>query len=276
VVGVGDVGSQSESALQEYEKLWHPTGVFVADGTLYVADYGHNLIRWYEVTPGDSPEPPEPPKYFNFLSVETFDETGAPCTEFTNHQTIALVVTFDTDDEFDSASIVCKKANGTTFLSTTPDDISGNAMRCANIGNESAEYLGEITLNITVECTGGTYTTNVVAAYTLVEPEQPVEDYEEAPWDFTSIAVADGVAALAWALPTASEGLPSDGICDFRIEWRTSLTEGAWSAAADSYAVEDVSTAAGCAYQVDLSAIGSPASCFFRLFWTNKVKGVDP
>ena len=108
----------------------------------------------------------------------------------------------------------------------------------------------------------------------MTAPTPPVDETEEVPWAFTSIAVADATATLTWAMPTAS--LPADGKCDFRIEWRTSLTEGAWSAAADSYAVEDVSTAAGCAYQVDLSAIGSPASCFFRLFWTNKVKGVGP
>ncbi len=271
VVGAGDVGSQSDSALQEYEKLWHPAGVFVADGTLYVADYGHNLIKWYGVT-ATSTEPPEPPKYFNFLSVATFDEAGAPCTEFTNHQTIALVVTFDTDDQIERALVNCN-ANGTTFVSIPNPTVSSDTISCDNIANKSnvQPYYGPIDLVITAKGAEGTYTTNVVAAYTLVESDQP-EETEEVPWDFTSIAVADGVAALAWTLPTAAEGLPSDGACDFRIEWRTSLTEGAWSAAADSYMVEDVSTAAGCAYQVDLSAIGSPASCFFRLFWTNKAK----
>ncbi len=281
VVAAGDVGSYSDASLQEYEKLWRPNGVFVDpdSGVLYVADYGHNLIKWYDVVAEspeqpEPPDPPEPDKYFNFVSVETFDETGDPCTTFTNRQTIGLVITFDTNDEVDSASIVCKRTNGTTFLSTTPDDISGYAMSCENIGNESAEYLGAITLKITVDCTGGTYTTNIVAAYTLVEPPPPAEEYEEVWWHTTSITVADEKATLTWSMPTAADGLPSAGECNFRIDWRTSLTEGTWSAAANSFVVEGVTTAAGCTKTISLSDIGSPApaSCFFRVFWTNKVK----
>ena len=275
VVGVGDVGSQSESALQEYEKLWHPTGVFVADGTLYVADYGHNLIRWYEVTPGDSPEPPEPPKYFNFLSVETFDETGAPCTEFTNHQTIALIVTFDTDDQIERATINCNETNGTTFVAIPNPTVSGDTISYDNIANMSnvQPYYGAIDLVITAVGAEGTYTTNVIAAYTLYDPTPPApaETTETNAWRIVSIATdaAAGKVTLEWEFPSAD--IVESGECLFEIQYRPDLVTGGWATlAADISAT----SAADCVYQADLSPLGP--SCFFRLFWTNKVKGVGP
>ena len=279
VVPAGDVGSASDASLQEFEKLWRPNGVFVDSGVLYVADYGHNLIKWYEVSP-ESPEPPVPPKYFNFLSVETFDENGSPCTEFTNHQAIALVVTFDTDDEIVRATINCNETNGTTFVAIPSAyvNVSGNTISCDNIANDSnvQPYYGAINLVITAFCEEGTYTTNAVAAYTLYDPNppQPTEEYEEVGWHIDTFTVTNGTATLTWTLPAAN--LPSDGGCDFRIEWRTSLTEGEWSAAADSFIVEGVTSAAGCTKAVSLSGISNPSAAFFRLFWTNKVKEQAP
>ncbi len=274
LVALGDIGSASDASLQDYEKLYHPVGIFPVAGTdvIYVADTGHNLVKWYSVS--TSSEPPEPPKYFNFTSVKTLDENGEEANTFTNRQAIGLLVTFDTDDEIDSTSIVCKKEDGSTFVATTADNVSDNSLECEDISSQSQEYVGPIELVITVNCTGGTYTTNVVAAYTLVEPEQPVEEYEEVWWHTTSITVADETATLTWSMPT--NAIPSDGKCDFRIDRRLSLTEGAWSADADSYVVEGVSTADECTKAISLSGIGNPASSFFRVFWTNKVKGVDP
>ena len=107
-----------------------------------------------------------------------------------------------------------------------------------------------------------------MAAYTIVEPElPPAEEYEEVPWDFTSITVADGTATLTWDFP--QENFPASGECTFRIESRTSLTSGNWATLVDDLSA---TSAVGCTDEVDLSALGNPPSLFFRLFWTNKVK----
>ena len=52
LVAVADIGSASDASLQHYQKLWRPVGVFpVANANLlYVADYGHNQIKWYGLT----------------------------------------------------------------------------------------------------------------------------------------------------------------------------------------------------------------------------------
>lgn len=48
---VADFGCYSDDSLQDYEKLYQPNGVFPIDGTnvIYVADYGHNMIKWFNV-----------------------------------------------------------------------------------------------------------------------------------------------------------------------------------------------------------------------------------
>ena len=270
VVAVGDVGSASDASLQEFQKLWRPNGVFTVpdEKRVYVADYGNNLVKWYTVSP-ESVDPPEPQKYCNFLSVETFDEAGNPCTTFTNHQTIGLVVTFETDDQIQRASILCDKTGGMTFVAIPNATVSGNTISYDNIANTEnmQPYYGTIDLVITANGAEGVYTTNVVAAYTLVESPTPAEEYEEAPWDFTAITVADGAATLTWDFP--QENVPASGECTFRIESRTSLTSGNWATLVDDLSA---TSAVGCTDEVDLSALGNPPSLFFRLFWTNKVK----
>lgn len=106
-----------------------------------------------------------------------------------------------------------------------------------------------------------------VEASSSPTPPAPTEEYETVRWGFTSIDMSGGAASLAWAFP--STNVPSSGECLFTIDYRTSLTTGSWATL-----VEDISStsAAGCAYQADLSALGAPPSCFFRLYWTNKVK----
>ena len=49
LVAVADIGSASDASLQNHQKLWLPVGVFPVTDTnlLYVADYGHNKIKWY-------------------------------------------------------------------------------------------------------------------------------------------------------------------------------------------------------------------------------------
>ena len=52
LVAVADIGSASDASLQGYQKLWFPVGVFPVTDTnlLYVADTGHNMIKWYGFT----------------------------------------------------------------------------------------------------------------------------------------------------------------------------------------------------------------------------------
>lgn len=46
---VMDVGSASNLELEPIQRVWHPNGVFPVAGenSLYVADYGHNMVKWY-------------------------------------------------------------------------------------------------------------------------------------------------------------------------------------------------------------------------------------
>ncbi len=277
VVAVGDVGSAKDAALQEYEKLFRPNGVFVDGGRLYVADYGHNLVKWYEVAT-ESPDPPEPPKSFRFVSVETFDESGQPSTLFTNHQTIGLVVTFETDDEIEKATIRCDLTNGTTFVAIPYNlvSISGNTMSCDDISNASnvQPYYGPIDIVITAICANGNYTTNAVAAYTLYDPAPPApaETTETNGWRIVSIVTdaAAGTATLGWDFPSAD--IVESGECLFEIQYRLDLVSGDWATLDSNIVATDAS---GCTYPVNLADLGNPPRCFFRLFWTNKLTAGD-
>ena len=161
VVAAGDVGSASDTSLQEYEQLFRPNGVFIDSdsGILYVADYGHNLIKWYEVTP-ESPELPDPP-----------------------------------------------------------------------------------------------------------DPPEPVETTTNTAWRITSITITNSVATLTWDFP--SSNVVASGECLFDIQNRESLTSGDWDTLVSNLSA---TSQADCTYDANLSALGNPPSCFFRLFWTNKVK----
>ena len=269
VVAVGDVGSYSDPTLQEYEKLWRPNGVFVDDGVLYVADYGHNLIKWYNVV-ATSPEPPEPPKYFHVTYVKLYDTNNVAKTEFELDEPIRLEIGYETDDEIDLACF--SGCLGDDWADPKRMDRNDGVLACDNAG--LTDRVGAIDIRLTVFGAEDTFMTNFFAALTVTEPPQPAEEYEEAGWHIDTFTVTNGTATLTWAMP--ANALPSDGKCDFRIDWRTSLTEGAWSTSPNSYMVEDVTTAAGCTKTIQLSGIRNPSAAFFRLFWTNKVKGVAP
>lgn len=261
----GDIGAYGDASLQEFEKVWRPNGVFVDGDTVYVADYGRNLVKWYSI----EVEPPEPPKYFTVTSVELFDEQDNLSTTFTNHQPIRLLVTFDTDDVISKAAIETF-GNGVPWkgIPSANVTVSGDTISYVNIANMSntQPYYGPIDITITASGASRTYTTNIVAAYTLVSAE-PAEEYEETPWDFTAITVTNAIASLAWSFP--SSGVPSSGECSFRIEYRASLATGSWATLAEGLTA---TSAAGCAIDVPLAPLGNPPSCFFRLAWTNKVK----
>ena len=210
----------------------------------------------------------EPVETRTLLSVETFDATGASATTFMQGDVVKVVATFDA--AVTSGRITLEGTNGVTLVASgamTPDGAT-----LVFSWTATSDYFGPVNAKLTVpECDPSTADRDA-----LFEVSAPAEEYEETPWRITSITIADGKATLTWSLPTA--GVPAAGACDFRVEWRTSLIAGTWSAAANSFVIEGVTAAAGCTKTIPLSDIGNPApaSCFFRLFWTNKVKGVDP
>ncbi len=222
-----------------------------------------NVVALFEVLP----PPPPPETYFRITSVELYDTNNVAKTVFEKGEPIRAVIGYETDDTLSQVTFRGRKENGDVFV--TKDMTIGDGVLTQSDVSD-ALYVGVAGITITAQGDGGTYTTNIVAAYTIEDLAPPVEETEEVPWSFTSITVADGTATLTWAMPTAS--LPSDDKCSFRIEWRTSLTEGAWSDSSKSYTVEDVTSADGCKKTVLLSELGTPANAFFRLFWTNKVK----
>lgn len=59
LTAAGDVGTYRDPAIEEYQWLFHPAGVFPIDGedTLYVADYGHDMVKWYGVTITEDEDP---------------------------------------------------------------------------------------------------------------------------------------------------------------------------------------------------------------------------
>ena len=189
-------------------------------------------------------------------------------------ESVTIVATLDRAIE-GSAEIRLFAPDGTCFVATAP---AVDGATATYVYKADGAVRGLIDARFTfADCDPPA--TNVTALFEIVvpdEPDPPAEEYEEARWHIDSITIADGTATLAWSLPTenvATEG-ENAGKCDFRIEWRTSLTEGAWSAAADSFFVKGAAAAADCTTTIPLTDIGSPvpASCFFRLVWTNKVK----
>ena len=201
-------------------------------------------------------------------SVKTFDAaTGVATNLFTYGSTVRIVATFDAP--VPGGEIALVGTNGVTLASGAMT-VSGDTLVFE--WTTSADYIGPVAATLTVpycDPSEKTYAT----LFVVVDPEgpeppvPPAEEYEEVRWHIDSIAVADTVSTLTWTLP--QENLPASGECTFRIEYRTSLTAGAWAKLDDSLSA---TSAADCAYEVDLSALGTPPSLFLRLFWTNKVK----
>jgi len=61
LTAVGDVGTYRDTSIEEYQWLFHPAGVFPVEGedVLYVADYGHDMVKWYGVSITEDEEPAE-------------------------------------------------------------------------------------------------------------------------------------------------------------------------------------------------------------------------
>lgn len=84
---ISDIGSPADSSLEPYEQLWYPNGVFPVSGTstIYVADYGHNMIKWYDLSidPADA--------------APSFVSATANPSEVTLGESVAITAIFDED-----------------------------------------------------------------------------------------------------------------------------------------------------------------------------------
>lgn len=87
LASIVDIGSPADSSLEPYEQLWYPNGVFPVSGTstIYVADYGHNMIKWYDLSidPADA--------------APSFVSATANPSEVTLGESVAITAIFDED-----------------------------------------------------------------------------------------------------------------------------------------------------------------------------------
>ena len=87
MASIVDIGSPADSSLEPYEQLWYPNGVFPVSGTstIYVADYGHNMIKWYDLSidPADA--------------APSFVSATANPSEVTFGESVAITAIFDED-----------------------------------------------------------------------------------------------------------------------------------------------------------------------------------
>ena len=206
--------------------------------------------------------------YFRVTSVTLYDKNNVATNVFEIGEVVSFEIAYESNDTPLGYASMLVFTNG--IWNWTGRLAIGDGVLTSSGSTTATREVGTFDIKVNVEGQSGTvYTTDNVASFRVIDPTQ-AETTEEAPWRFTSISVTNNVATLAWAFPSAN--VPSDGKCDFRIEWRQSLTSGAWSASGSSYAVTGVTSAAGCVKTIQLSELGNPAHCFFRLFWTNKVE----
>jgi hypothetical protein len=207
----------------------------------------------------------------NLMSVATYDASGVETNSFVAGDKVTIVVTFDKDAYEEGSAIISNAAGAEMTNAVMAVSGSNLTFRCATTMADVGWASGRFSF-----IDSDPAATNIVDLFEVLDPAAPppTEEYEEVPWRFTSITVTNSVATLAWATPTANVATEGDyaGKCNFRVEWRQSLTSGAWSASGSSYTVTGVNSAAGCVKSIQLSGLGNPAHCFFRLIWTNKVK----
>ena len=101
-------------------------------------------------------------------------------------------------------------------------------------------------------------------------PPEPVEITTNTAWHITSITITNRIATLTWDFP--SSNVVASGECLFDIQNRESLTSGDWDTLFSNL---PATSQADCIYDANLSALGNPPQCFFRLFWTNMKKEGD-
>ena len=200
-------------------------------------------------------------------SVKTFDAaTGVATNVFTSGSTVRVVATFDAPVPGGEISLV-----GTNDVTLASGAMTVSGATLVFEWTTSSNYIGAVSATLTVpycDPSEKTYSALfIVADPGDPNPPPPAEEYEEVQWHIDSIGIAGNVATLTWAMP--DQNVPESGECTFRIEYRTSLTSGSWATLAENLSA---TSAADCAYEVDLSDLGTPPSLFLHLFWTNKVK----
>ncbi len=328
---LADIGYYGDASLQDYEKLWHPNGVFpLADTNIvYVADYGHEKIKWYALTldadgdgmddfwedangldstvndaledadndglpnigeyragtdpqntdtdgdgAGDLTEmaylrdpleaEDETLETLEFVSLATFDADGAAKTRFAVGDTVVVVATFGAAPS--GGSITLKNMDGDS-LGGGQMTVSDETLVFSYVATEDAVGTNDVRL-VVAECEPAVITGEDLFS---VFAETPEEEYEEVRWGFASIDLdSDGtVVVLGWEFPdkNVAETGTNAGQCLFRIEYCTDLTSGTWT----ELATPSASDATGCTQSTSLEELGSPSSCFFRIWWTNKV-----
>lgn len=219
-----------------------------------------NLVETITIVDPSAPPPA-------LLSVVCKDATGVETNVFTAGDAVTVVATFDAAPY--GGTIGITNAAGTDVVDGAAMTVSGDTLTYTytTTGDDLGWASGAL---VFTGCTPAA--TNMTELFQVVAPVAP-EEYEAVAWRITAISTEGQNVTLKWALPTenvATEGEYA-GKCNFRVEWRQSLTSGAWSASGSSYTVTGVNSAAGCVKSIQLSELGSPSSCFFRLIWTNKV-----
>lgn len=125
---IANIGSPADASLEPYEQLWYPNGVFPVSGssTIYVADYGHNMIKWYDLSIDPSDAAP------------AFVSASATPSKASIGETVTITATFDEDfggeaavELFDDAGqsftnlAMVVADNIATAIYTTTADVTG-------------------------------------------------------------------------------------------------------------------------------------------------------
>ncbi len=332
---VADIGAASDASLQPYQKLWKPNGVFPVDGSnlVYVADYGHNQVKWYGLTldgdqdgmddfwedmngldstvddamddadgdglsnvgefrAGTNPKNADSDgdgvgdltEMYNLrdpldaaeeaftvnevVEIAALDTDGAAATTFLVGTNVTVKVVFANPVEGD-CQVILYNAAGDCIVDA-PMVVSGSEATYSYVPAEKDVGLVDACF-IFAECDPPTLSTN--ALFEVVSGGDDPEVTEEVPWIISSIALDDSgepSVVLAWDFP--SEAVPAEGKCVFRLDFATVL-DGSW----DSVTLPQVEaeSAADCTATIPLSVVGTPSQCFFRLWWTNKVKDAE-
>lgn len=238
LLAVADIGDYSDKTLDDYERLWHPVGVFPVDGTnqIYVADTGHNQIKWFGLA---------------------LDADGDGMDDFWEDQNGLDSSIDDSQDDADGDGL---PNIGEFRAGTDPqnEDTDGD-------GHRDLWEMENLTDPLDPE-----------SSPDETEPEPPEEEYETVGWTIDSIAVDSSGApkvTIGWTLPT--DNLPAAGDdLTFSLGVKFSLTDGSdW----DETLVEVPAQPQGggaATLEIDVSQnpFASASSAFFTLYWTNKAK----
>lgn len=172
-----NIGSPADSSLEPYEQLWCPNGVFPLSGssTIYVADYGHNMIKWYDLSidPADA--------------APAFVSALATPSEVTIGETVTITVTFDED--FAGAATVELLDNAGQSFTNLSMSVTDNVATA--IYTTTADVTGTIDAIFTF--TGGLPSETVNSLFEVVPPAKLVYAAASA----TEVVVGSSVTVTA-------------------------------------------------------------------------------